>query len=51
VARALVQSINGGSGGGAWLVALRASGAAEFYERLGFRKDGPYEFYYGAINP
>jgi len=44
VARALVQSVNGGSGGGAWLVAHKASGAAEFYERLGFRKDGPYEF-------
>ena len=22
-----------------------------FYQRLGFRKDGPYEFYYGAITP
>ncbi|PSF07713.1 hypothetical protein C7H09_09325 [Marinobacter fuscus] len=51
VARALVQSVNGGSGGGAWLVAHKASGAAEFYERLGFSKDGPYEFYYGAITP
>lgn len=51
VARALVQSINGGLGGGAWLVAHKASGASEFYERLGFRKDGPYEFYYGSINP
>ncbi|KMQ74066.1 GNAT family N-acetyltransferase [Marinobacter subterrani] len=51
VARTLVQRVNGGLGGGAWLVAHKASGAAEFYERLGFRKDGPYEFYYGAINP
>lgn len=51
VARTLVQSINDGLSGGAWLVAHRASGAAEFYKRLGFRKDGPYEFYYGAINP
>ena len=51
VARTLVKRINGGSGGGAWLVAHRASGAGEFYERLGFRKDGPYEFYYGSVNP
>ncbi|MBN8240692.1 GNAT family N-acetyltransferase [Marinobacter hydrocarbonoclasticus] len=50
-ARALVQGINGGHSGSAWLVAHEASGAAEFYERLGFRKDGPYSFYYGNINP
>lgn len=47
VARTLVQSMSGGT----WLVAHKASGAAEFYKRMGFRKDGPYEFYYGAINP
>lgn len=51
LARALVQNINGGLGGGVWLVAHKAPGAAEFYKRLGFRKDGPYEFYYGSINP
>lgn len=37
VARSLVESINGG----AWLVAHKVSGAAEFYKRMGFRKDGP----------
>ncbi len=51
VARALMQSVNGGLGGGAWLVAHNASGAAEFYKRLGFRQDGPYDFYYGTTTP
>ena len=46
VARALIQSLKSG---GAWLVAHRGSGAAEFYQRMGFRTDGPYEFHYGAI--
>jgi len=46
VACALVQSLKSG---GAWLVAHKGSGAAEFYQRMGFRTDGPYEFHYGAI--
>ena len=46
VARALIQSLKNG---GAWLVAHKGSGAADFYQRMGFRTDGPYEFYYGAI--
>ena len=46
VVRVLIQILKNG---GAWLVAHKGSGAAEFYQRMGFRTDGPYEFRYGAI--
>lgn len=48
IARGLIQRLKSG---GAWLVAHKGSGAAEFYRRIGFRTDGPYEFHYGAITP
>ena len=51
VAHALVKSLSDGMRVNAWLVVHKAAGAAAFHQRLGFRKDGPYEFYYGAITP
>jgi ribosomal protein S18 acetylase RimI-like enzyme len=32
-----------------WLVANENTGASEFYQKLGFKKDGSYKFNYGEL--
>lgn len=50
IAKSLLNSVGNGKTVRAWLVANDNTSASGFYEKMGFKKDSPYKFNYGAIN-
>ncbi|MGL1889591.1 MAG: GNAT family N-acetyltransferase [Reichenbachiella sp.] len=50
IAKTLLSSTGCGIPAKAWLIANENTGAAKFYAKMGFKKNGPYKFQYGEIN-
>lgn len=50
IAKSLLNSVSNGKTVRAWLVAKDNTSASSFYAKMGFKKDSPYKFNYGAIN-
>ena len=50
IAKSLLSNVGKEKNIKAWLVAKENSSASTFYEKMGFKQDGPYKFNYGTIN-
>ncbi|NMH87310.1 GNAT family N-acetyltransferase [Flavivirga algicola] len=49
IAKSLLKHIGNKGKTKVWLVANENTSAAKFYEKLGFKKNGPYKFHYGEV--
>jgi len=49
VATSLLSNVGKEKNIKAWLVAKENTSASKFYEKMGFKQDGPYKFNYGTI--
>jgi len=49
IAKSLLNSVCMNETTKIWLVANENTGASEFYQKLGFKKDGSYKFNYGEL--